>query len=104
MAKYVYIIKYTEGWYDDYDSQSILTEAFIDESDAQNYCDKLCASEIKRRRDWDIEEGDVPVLEQGVWRGNRLTLYQSRDDERFDWKNDPIERDHWEVIRMNLHN
>lgn len=104
MAKHVYIIQVTEGWYEDYDDKYLLTEAFTDESDAMNYCDKLCASEIKRRRDWDIEEGDVPVLEQGVWRGNHLTLYQSRDDQRFDWKNDPIERKHWEIIRMNLHN
>lgn len=104
MAKHVYIIKYTEGWYDDYDSQSILTEAFVDESDAQNYCDKLCAKAIKQHHDWGIEEGYKPFLEQGVWHGNHLTLYQSRNDDYFDWKDDPIECEHWEVIRMNLHN
>ena len=104
MAKHAFIIQVTEGWYEDYDDKYLLTEAFTDESDAMNYCDRLCAEEIKRLREDDIADGYKPSLYQGVFRGNRLTMYQSRNDDRFDWKNDPIERKHWEIIRMNLHN
>lgn len=105
MSKHAYIIQVTEGWYEDYDNRDILKDVFVDESDAMNFCDRLCAKHIKEEHDfWIEEEGKFDILYQGVWHGSRLTLYESRNKEHFDWKNDPIEIYHWDVIRMNLHN
>ena len=89
---YVYTIRVTEGWYDDWDDKYMLEDAFMDINDAMIFIEQ-----------YDIKKHKSQTRYYREWQGDMMKVYEKRTPAYQRKEYGDIERATYEIVRLNLH-